>query len=83
MFSKLPELFGRNFATGYFLPIVIFISASLTIVEGTGLIIFPMKLKPTDQIDLLLGTTLIGIFSWLGGFLLLALNRDIIRLMEG
>ena len=80
MFSKLPELFDRNFATGYFLPVASFIAATLEIANKFGLL--PV-VQAASQTDILLGTTLIGLISWIGGICLLAANRDILRLAEG
>jgi hypothetical protein len=36
-----------------------------------------------DKLDVLIWTSLFGLGSWGGGILLLATNRDLIRLMEG
>ena len=83
MFSKLPELFGRNFATSYFIPIVVFLLASLVIFKDLTFFPFAISLSATDQIEILLGTTIISLFAWIGGFLLVSINRNIIRLMEG
>ena len=83
MFSKLPDLFGRNFATSYFIPIVIFLLASLIILKDLTSFPVSIKLNTTDQIEILLGTTIISLFAWIGGFLLTSINRNIIRLMEG
>jgi hypothetical protein len=80
MFGELPKLFDRNFVIGFFLPVAIFITFSILIVNpypfGTQAIGF---LKT----DLLVGTTTIGLLSWVGGIVLLAINRDLYRIMEG
>lgn len=80
LFSELPKLLDRNFAVGYFLPTVLFLSVSLNLLITPGL--FPEILLKL-QADVLLGTTVIGLVSWLGGVLLMVANRDVIRLMEG
>jgi len=83
MFGQLPKLFDRNFATGYFLPVATFLSVSLIVVNGFGLLPAVLDINTVGQVDVLVGSTLIGLLSWLGGICLLAMNRDILRLMEG
>jgi len=80
MFGELPKLFDRNFVIGFFLPVAIFITISLLILNpyplATSIITFL-------KVDLLIGTTTLGLLAWVGGILLLALNRDLYRLLEG
>ena len=80
MFGELPKLFDRNFAVGFFLPTAIFITLS-------GAILDPYRFAPSLigylAADLLVGTTVLGLLSWVGGIVLLAVNRDLYRLMEG
>jgi hypothetical protein len=80
MFGELPKLFDRNFVIGFFLPVAIFITVSILIINphpfGTQIVEFLTT-------DLLVGTTTIGLLSWVGGIVLLALNRDLYRTMEG
>lgn len=83
MFNKMPDLFDRNFAVGYFLPIVIFIASSLFLVNEFNVLSFSFGENILGKIVTLIGTTVIGLLSWLGGILLLAINTDILRLMEG
>lgn len=80
MFGELPKLFDRNFAVGFFLPVAIFIVISGVIL---GQYSFAPNLVSYLAIDLLIGTTVIGLVSWVGGIVLLAVNRDLYRLMEG
>jgi hypothetical protein len=80
MFSELPKLFDRNFAVGFFLPIAIFVTLSGLILSQYG---FAPNIIAYVATDLLVGTTLLGLLSWVGGILLLAVNRDLYRLMEG
>ena len=81
MFSELPKIFDRNYAIGYFLPVAVFLVVSLGLIKGYGLL---PQLLPLDQRkDLLLGTTVLGLISWLGGICLLATNRYILRMKEG
>ncbi len=66
MFSEIPKLFDRNFAIGYFLPAVIVIGLGIQIINwfhlGPNLINYL-------EANLIIGTTLIGLLSWLGGYL--------------
>jgi hypothetical protein len=80
MFGELPKLFDRNFVVGFFLPVAVFITFSILIINphpfGTPVVDFLTT-------DLLVGTTALGLLSWVGGIVLLALNRDLYRIMEG
>lgn len=80
MFGELPKLFDRNFAVGFFLPIAIFITLSGLIFSQYG---FAPDFISYIATDLLVGTTILGLLSWVGGILLLAVNRDLYRIMEG
>ena len=79
MFGELPKLFGRNFATGFFLPMALFLCVSLYFINAVGLI---PDIISFFQSNLLIGITLMGLLSWFFGTGLLVLNRDVIRLME-
>ncbi len=80
MFGELPKLFDRNFVIGFFLPVAVFITFSILIINP-----YPFGAQAIDflKADLLVGTTTIGLLAWVGGIVLLALNRDLYRLMEG
>lgn len=80
MFGELPKLFDRNFAVGFFLPVAIFITISGVILGQYG---FAPNMVNYLLTDLLVGTTVIGLLSWVGGIVLLAVNRDLYRAMEG
>jgi hypothetical protein len=77
--GKIPEIFGRDFAIGYFLPSAIFVAVSIKLRSGFGYSI-PLFLK-SDNI--LRDTTAFAVLAWIGGILLLAANRSLIMLMEG
>ena len=79
MFSELPKLFERNFAMAFFMPVAIFIGVSLLLLDQYQL----TQILPTLNFDTLVGATILGLISWLGGILLLVTNRDMYRLMEG
>jgi hypothetical protein len=80
MFGELPKLFDRNFVIGFFLPVAILITFSILIINPHP---FGNQLIDFLTTDLLVGTTTIGLLSWVGGIVLLALNRDLYRIMEG
>lgn len=80
MFGELPKLFDRNFAVGFFLPVSIFITLSGFLLGQYG---FAPNIVSYLAADLLVGTTILGLLSWVGGILLLAINRDLYRIMEG
>lgn len=80
MFGELPKLFDRNFAVGFFLPVAIFITLSGLVLSQYG---FGPDVSVYLETNLLIGTTILGISSWVGGIVLLAINRDLYRLMEG
>jgi len=79
MFNELPKLIERNFAMAFFMPVAIFIGGSLLILDQYQL----TQILPTLNLDTLIGVTLLGLISWLGGILLLVTNRDLYRVMEG
>jgi len=80
MFGELPKLFDRNFAVGFFLPVATLISLSVLM---SGHYIFSVDVFYFLGIDLLITTTVLGLVSWVGGIVLLAVNRDLYRFMEG
>jgi hypothetical protein len=80
MFGELPKLFDRNFVIGFFLPVAILITISILIINPYP---FGIQILSFLRTDLLVGTTTLGLLSWVGGIVLLALNRDLYRLMEG
>jgi hypothetical protein len=83
MFSKLPELFERNFAIGFFLPVAAFLAASIFLLDAFGLLQTVSAINTASQIDVLVGTTALGLASWLVGVFLLATNHEILRFLEG
>ena len=80
MFGELPKLFDRNFAVGFFLPVAILITLSGVILAPY---VFSEEISKLLEINLLIGTTVLGLLSWVGGIVLLAVNRDLYRFMEG
>lgn len=78
MFSELPSIFDRNFVISFFLPALILISVSLGLLYGFG---FSFPLPTADSP--LQATTIIAALSLLGGIILLVLNYEIYRILEG
>lgn len=79
MFSELPKLLERNFAIGYFLPVSFFVSITIYFLSANPTI-FILKII---QEDILIGTTIIGLYAWLLSIFLLVTNRDLFRILEG
>lgn len=80
MFGELPKLFDRNFAVGFFLPIAVFMSLTEWILVPYGI---GIDVRAFFETNLLVGTTVLGLLTWVGGIILLAINRDLYRLAEG
>lgn len=81
MIGQLTGLIGRDFVIGYFLPVAAFLAASLGLAVAFGL--EPGGGGSLNETEILVGSTLLALASALGGVLLMALNREVIRLMEG
>jgi|SRR5215204_5236234 len=81
MLGRLPDLFDRNFAIGFLLPVVIFALANYVLMESFAL---PNILDPlfAGQ-DTLANTTIHIIGIVLCAVLLMALNWHLYRLLEG
>jgi hypothetical protein len=78
--GELPKLFGKAFAVGFLLP-----SAAFALALGGMLSLFDTisgSLAKLFTIDLVGVTTAIA-FLWFGAVALMALNRPLVRLLEG
>jgi hypothetical protein len=80
VFGEVPKIIDRNFVIGFFLPFATFIAVTFGLANGYDLL--PQVLQVLKA-DLLLGTTVLGLATWLGGTILLAVNRDLYGLLEG
>lgn len=80
MFSELPKLFDRNFAIAYFLPVGLFIAVSTWLLNLVG---YWSNISTVFTGDTLFDVTLVVFASWIVGILLLVLNREIYRFLEG
>lgn len=84
MFSKLTELFARNFVTGYYLPVLAFIIATLALARLFGIPVpITFEIHSSSDVDTLIEVTLLGVIAWVISIALLAINREILRFMEG
>lgn len=80
MFSELPKLFDRDFAIGYLLPAAGFLIANIFLKAMFGLFPHLMLIKPND---LVFNTGSLGLSSLLLSILLLVLNWEAYRFLEG
>jgi hypothetical protein len=80
MFSELPKLFDRNFAIAYFLPVSLFMLASGWLLNSAG---YWSRTATILTENTLFDATLAIFVAWIVGILLLVLNREIFRFLEG
>jgi hypothetical protein len=80
MFGELSKLFERNFAVGFFLPVFVWLSATALLVQRY---IYSIDFSGFKELDYLVFTTVFGLLCLIGGILLLAVNRDLYRFVEG
>ncbi|HLN29715.1 MAG TPA: hypothetical protein VK395_18360 [Gemmataceae bacterium] len=80
MIGELNKIFDRDFVIGYFMPALAFLAATIGILALYGMLPTWLSFSQTDALK---ETTFIALFSWIGGVTLMALNREIFRLMEG
>ncbi len=80
MFAELPKIFDKNFALSYFFPSLVFIILSkyVLLVAGIDQNILPyLNGEPVNDLSIL------ALFSYLGGIILLISNKEIYRFLEG
>lgn len=80
MFSELPKLFDRNFAIAYFLPVSLFMVATALLLNSFG---YWANIATLFTGNTLFDATLAVFAAWIIGILLLVLNREIYRFVEG
>lgn len=83
MLTKLPDIFGRNFIIGFFVPALCFVVISGILAKAFNLPFGIFKTSILTQNDLLILTTNAGFLSFFIGIILLSINREIIRFFEG
>jgi hypothetical protein len=81
MWSELPKFFGRSFAIGYFLPstAILLVFSWIFFIFGYGDEVRQFMSKNNEWV----GVALSIFILWIGGIILMALNREIIRFFEG
>jgi hypothetical protein len=80
VFGELPKLLGRDFAIGFFLPFAVLLAVTLGLLDAFD--VTPALVGRLDE-NLLIGTTVAGAATWLGGVALLGINRSVYRFFEG
>lgn len=80
MFGKLPDLFDRNFAVGFFLPAGILVIGACLILNAFGRLPNWIDLANTETF---LNAAVIAAIAWLVSIALLAINRPWVRTLEG
>lgn len=83
MFAKLPDLLGKNFVIGYLLPAFTFVVLNYYIDGAYNFLPNNIALSYISTLSLTEQITIIVLFSFIVGILLLIFNRDIIVLLEG
>lgn len=80
MFAQLPKLFDKEFFIGYFVPTFATLIAILAILEVSGFgVEFTNFLEVEKFLDVALGLLVV----WLASIALMAINRSVIRVLEG
>jgi hypothetical protein len=87
MFGELPKLLGKTFLIGYLLPV------ALTLIVGAAILdayantrIYAWALQAigsADEKQLAFQTGLALAIAWMGGIILLSINYNLIRILEG
>jgi len=94
MIDKIPDLLDKKFAVGFFLPFLLFLVLSISVFEGYDIQnqISAGKLTAQESffnlfeknsLEILANASLVVLFSWIGGIILVAINRELIRFAEG
>jgi len=80
MFAQLPKLFDKEFFIGYFVPTFATLIAIMAVLEvfGSG-VEFKSFLEVEKFLDVALGLLVV----WLSSIALMAINRSVIRVLEG
>lgn len=79
MFTDLPKLLGKAFAVGFYLPATVLLSGLLLVLRAFKLVDTDLAFIPTD----FLGVAVSIFAAWLVAILMMALNRPIVRTLEG
>lgn len=80
MISELPKIFDKNFAIAYFLPVSLFMAASAGLLHLLG---DPIRISFASTAKTIFDVSLVAFSAWIASILLMVLNREIIRILEG
>lgn len=80
MLGEVSRIFDRNFAIGFFLPSAILFSLSAILLN---LFVFKVDVTTFQETTWLVLATVLGLLSLVGGIVLMAINRDLYRCLEG
>ncbi len=83
MFTRLPDLLGRNFIIGYFLPSFTLIVSIYLLDAQYNFLPANLDLTFVSQLKVLEQVTVLGLLALLTGIILLVCNRNIIKFLEG
>jgi len=83
MFGELPKIFDRNFVVAFFLPAAFFIMIFVGILANFHVIAWPFGSLEDFKAEGLTAMTMLSLASLLVALILLALNFDIYRFLEG
>lgn len=85
MFNKIPGLLERNFALGYLLPSLVWILASSKLLDQFDSLPLLFRFLQLFDVDTTFLITSVNglIIVLIGGIFLLAINRELIRFLEG
>jgi hypothetical protein len=80
MISELPKIFDKNFAIAYFLPVSLFMAASAGLLIALG---DPIRISFSSTAKTIFDVSLVAFSAWIASILLMVLNREIYRILEG
>ena len=80
MISELPKIFDKNFAIAYFLPVSLFMAASAGLLSMLG---DPIRISFSSTAKTIFDVSLVAFSAWIASILLMVLNREIYRILEG
>jgi hypothetical protein len=80
MLGEVSRIFDRNFSIGFFLPSAILFSFTAILLN---VFIFKINITTFQETTWLVLATVLGLLSLVGGIVMMAVNRDLYRFMEG
>jgi hypothetical protein len=82
MISKLPEILGKYFIVGYFVPSLLFVLYAIGITKILALSFNNFNFS-LIKVDLISSSISISLLAFFIGVILLSINKEIIRIFEG